>query len=498
MKQYEIEKNKRSLSKTFVLFAVSIFFVAAFSGCTDINLNNDSGGGPPDVASWSGWSKHSNKHGFSVYTPEGWSVDVDDSGLIRIGESPKNNAGDLVLIWTMALNEQKTEPELFDETVALLQTFIPGLQVTGERYVSNYSMYVGTMSYGDYIGVLMLSINGTDAYFAGLAAEKEKYNESLDKLIRVLYSFNYKPELMNPDAVGIVQMETWIDPTEEAFTIDVPKGWIVSSDSGITRPYLDAAVKIVVSKDEMGISIEQLHPPLYYTPNWVLDLSGYPEGSFYMGGLVLSYHNARQYIEDILADELGLGAFIDITDRSDIVSNVYRAPWIKEKTAAEATFENGLVHKVLVGDEYYELAGIGMWAVSMIHYWSPEDDLELVAKIANEMLLSFKLNETWARNEQIQVALRTGIITQTGDEIANIVKSTFEYRDRVMDETSKKFSNAILGVEDVYDPETGEHWTVPSGASSYWKDVYGNVYGTGSYKPPTYNDDWKELYCPNC
>jgi len=83
-------------------------------------------------------------------------------------------------------------------------------------------------------------------------------------------------------------------------------------------------------------------------------MSGYPEGSSYMGGLVLSYHTARQYIEDILADELGLGAPLDITDRSDIVSNVYTAPWIKEKTAAEATFKTGLVHKVLVGDEYYE------------------------------------------------------------------------------------------------------------------------------------------------
>jgi len=134
----------------------------------------------------------------------------------------------------------------------------------------------------------------------------------------------------------------------------------------------------------------------------------------------------------------------------------------------------------------------------MIHYWAPENDLELVAKIANDMLLSFKLNETWAANEQKQVAIRTGIINEMGDEIANIVKSTFNYRDQVMDETSKKFSNAILGVEDVYDPETGEHWTVPSGASSYWRDVYGNVYASGSYSPPTYNDNWKELYCPNC
>ena len=32
-------------------------------------------------------------------------------------------------------------------------------------------------------------------------------------------------------------------------------------------------------------------------------------------------------------------------------------------------------------------------------------------------------------------------------------KSMFEYRDHLLDETAKKFSNAIIGIEDVYDPD---------------------------------------------
>jgi len=303
---------------------------------------------------------------------------------------------------------------------------------------------------------------------------------------------------MEPDTVGIVQMELWTDPNEEAFIIEIPKDWTVSSDSGLNRPYLDATVKVNVSNGEMGISIEQLHPPLYYTPSWVLDQSGYPEGSEYAGGKVLSYHTASEYLEDILPNELGFDAPVEIEDRSDLLTTVYSAPWIVEKTAAEATFQNGIIHHVLVGDEYYESAGIGMWAVSMVHYWAPAEEVELVAKIANEMLLSFDLDEEWAANEQKQVATRTGMINELGSDIADMIQSTFECRDHVLDETAKKFSNAILGIEDVYDPETGEHWTVPSGSTTYWKDVYGDVWGSGSYSPPTYNDDWKELYCPNC
>ena len=488
------------MKKIITTSLVFLIIFVIFSGCTEIpsDLKNGGTSGFPDISSWIGWSKHIDNHGFSVYLPQGWSVNIDDSGLIRIGENPTENVGDLIIVWTIVLKKEKTEVELFNEIMVLLKSFIPNLEITSSRHVSEYNAYVGSLEYDNYIGVLILSINGSEAIVTGLAADKDRYNESLDNLIRVLYSFSYEPELMDPEAIGIVQMENWADPTEGAFSLSIPKGWTISSDSGITRPYLDAAVKIVLTKDDMGISIEQLHPPLYYTPNWILDLSGYPEGSTYAGGKVLSYHNARQYIESILPSELGLGAPVTITDRSDLLTNIYSAPWIQEKTAAEAAFKNGISYNVLVGDEYYELAGTGMWGISMVHYWASTDNLELVAKITNEVLLSFEIDDEWAKNEQRNVAIRTGLINELGDDIANMVKSTFEYRDSVLDETSRKFSNAILGIEDVYDPDTGEHWTVPSGSSSYWKDVYGDVYGSGSYTPPTNNDNWKELYCPDC
>ena len=213
------------MKKQLSIIGITLLLISvAFSGCTNAPLDSGNGGtsGLPSLDSWAGWSKHNDDRGFSVYMPQGWSVDVDSSGLIRIGENPTQSTGEIVFIWTMVLNEQKTEAELFDEIVALLQTFIPALQVNNERQVSEYNAYVGTIEYGDYIGVLILSINGTDAYLSGLAAHEDQYNESLDNLIRVLYSFDYEPELMDPDAVGIVQMETWTDPNEGAFTIKIP------------------------------------------------------------------------------------------------------------------------------------------------------------------------------------------------------------------------------------------------------------------------------------
>jgi len=509
MKQHKVEKNKRSLSKIFVLFVAMVSFTAAFSGCTNTPLDKGTGN-LPSIDSWTGWSKQSNNHGFSVYMPEGWSVDVDDCGLIRIGENPTETAGDMVFMWTMKLNEQETETELFDETVALLQTFIPDLQVTGERYVSNYSVYVGTMKYGDYVGVLMLSINGTDAYFTGLAAQEDKYNGSLDKLIRVLYSFNYEPELMDPETVGIVQMETWTDPKEGAFTIKIPSGWVVEEGSGLIRPYIDACYRVYAYSPDgtRGFLFESPYQYIFAEPTWVLNMSGFSEGSLYdlSGGLfrpmmVWHYLDASGYITEMLEPVFEQQGAVGqgVINRPDIVSLYSVLPWVSEVTAAEETFiDSSITHVCVVSDQRQVSGGVGIWAVALAYYWAPTEDIELVEKIVNEMINSFQLDPTWAANEQRQVHIRNEIISETGDDIANTINSAYKSRSETLDRTSHKFSNAILGIEDVYDPETGQHWTVPSGSSSYWGDVYGNVYGSGSYAPPTYSDNWKELICPNC
>lgn len=499
--------------KQKILFSliVIVSLIVAFSGCTsDVFPGSGDGGtnGVSDPDSWVGWSKHNDNHGFSVYIPQGWSVDVDDSGLIRIGENPTQSIGEIVFIWTMALNEQKTEAELFDEVVSLLQTFIPDLQVTSERNVSKYNAYVGAMEYGDYIGMLILSINGTDACLSGLAAHKGQYNESLDNLIRVLYSFNYEPELMDPDTIGIVQMETWTDPNEGAFTIKIPKDWTIEEGSGLTRPYIDACYRVCAysSDGTRGFLFESPYGYIFVEPTWVLEMSGFTEGSLYdlSGGLfrpmkVWHYLVASGYINEILEPVFEQQGAVGqgVVDRPDIVSSYNALPGVSEVTAAEETFiDSSNIHVCVVSDQRQMSGGMGIWAVALAYYWAPTDDIELVEKIVSEMIASFQLDPTWAAKEQEEVFKRGGVISKTGDDIANAINSAFKKRSEALDRTAHKFSNAILGIEDVYDPETGEHWTVPSGSGHYWQDIYGNVYSTGTYTPPTYNDDWKELYSP--
>ncbi len=501
-----MKKNVLSIGCT--LLVVFIFL----SGCTTPHFTSDNGQTStlPGVDSWVGWSQHHDVHGFSVYIPEEWSVDVDDTGLIRIGEHPLESTGDLVFIWTIVLREQHTEAEFFDELVSLLQAFIPTLQVTNERYVSEYSTYVGSILYGEYIGILTLSMNDTAACLCGLAAEESQYNTSLDNLIRVLYSFEYTPELMDPGTVGIVQMEPWADPNEGAFTIDIATDWIVEEGSGLIRPYIDACYRVYAhSPDgEHGFLFESPYDYIFVEPTWTLEMSGFTQGTLYdlSGGLfrpmmVWEYLDASEYIQEFLEPVFEQDGVIGqgVINRPDIVSSYTELPWVSEVSAAEETFANSsMTHVCVASDQRQVSDGIGVWAVSLAYYWAPTEDIELVEKIVDEMIDSFQLDSTWAANEQQQVAQRVGIINEAGSDIADSITSTFATRSESLERTSRKFSNAILGLEDVYDPETDEQWTVPSGSDHYWRNIYGDIYGTGLYTPPTYNDDWKELYCPNC
>ncbi|MFH0986772.1 MAG: hypothetical protein V1911_01845 [Candidatus Micrarchaeota archaeon] len=474
------------------------------SGCVgngDLNgTDNGSGGGAgnDNGGAISQLIEQISEYGFQISLPDGYSYSVSDNGVIVIsGDSAKG------VIFTIALKEQESCETALNESLPYIKEALGDFETGEISVIPDYENACAvTFTQGGKVGAVMLTVNGYDGFLAGALIDDDVYTEKIGQIVKIIDTFQYNDSVKDPDAVGVTQMYSWSDPTEAAYTVELPEGWQVNSGSGIARPYLDAEVKINLTSGNRGISIEQLHVPLYAIPNFILTATGFTEGDNYGGMIVKSYHNALQYVSQILPDELGFGAPVSSENRPDIASAIQRAPWITEVTAAEAVFEDDsgqekIIHRTLVVDEDYEMSGTGMWAVSLVHYWAPESEIEHTAKIADRIFNSFVLNETWTSVEQQMVAIRVGIINAAGDDIANIIKSTFEMRDSVLDETSKKFSNAILGVEDVYDPETGEHWQVPAGADEYWKH-FGEAVAATSTASPTDDPNFKVLYCPNC
>ena len=99
------------------------------------------------------------------------------------------------------------------------------------------------------------------------------------------------------------------------------------------------------------------------------------------------------------------------------------------------------------------------------------------------MVKTFKINSRWLAMQSNLTAATSEIVSRTHNEISEIINSSYQYRQRVNDDLSRKWSNVILGLTDVKDPETGETWKVASGRNYYWRKG-DSIVGTDTYDRP--------------
>ena len=448
-----------------------------------------------------GWTDYKDERGFAVQMPESWKVNVNDWGLIKIGPNPEKADEQVVFAITMIYPVDKTKEEVLADAKTYFEKSFNNFQVLDQKSVDKYSSIICKIKYtgSDMTGVLNINGDKKSYFVSGFAAPSDQLKDSMPDLMKILASFNYDAKLKNPEKVStLVQMVPWKDPKEGAFTVLVPNGWNI--DGGVVRPYIDAALKIVATSGDMGIQIENPYPPIYTAPNQVLEFSGFIEGSHYnpSGGIsqdmiVMSEKSAEDYINTILAKSLNLNVD-SVKTRDDLIAKIPQLSYMTKPTAAEATLSgDGKIHKVIVIQQGISVAGTSLWYVGLTHYWAPESEIGKVEQIATAMDQSFKLDPTWVQNEQVQVAKRSQIISQTQSEISDIISSTFEYRSSTQDAMADKWSDAILGVQDVYDPSTGENYTVPNTSKYYWTDGLDTVVGTDTHDSPGYYWDWQEL-----
>jgi len=454
------------------------------------------------ILSAQNWVTHKDPRGFSITKPADWQVKVDNSGLILVGADLSTKKGAIAFMKTLVSSEPRTNEQVLNSVENDLKKVFPNFQIINKRTINQYKSLVGQIKYtgSEHNGVILVSVDKNNIFVSGIADEKEKFILSRPILLKTLSTFQYDNSLKDASKVpGIIQMAPWKDPNEGAFTVNVPSGWNISG--GTVRPYIDAATKIIAKSGNKGIQIENLYPPIYSAPNSVTEFAGFTEGSHYnpSGGIsqdmiIMSERDAGEYIRTLLPNYLNLN-FQNIKSRPDIAGKITKLSFNTEPSVAEAsaTGNDGLIHKVLVTKQGINMSGIVLWYVCLTHYWAPENDIPLVENIIEQMGNSFKIDSIWANREAQEVAKRSQIISQTGAEISDIITSTFEYQSQVQDKASDKFSNAILGVEDVYNQATGESYRVPNTSKYYWTDGYNFVVGTETHEVPTYQDNWTEL-----
>lgn len=497
---------KQTCERLIVPFSIGIIILSisiVFNACTleenkslSPNISNLT---PENTSNDSDWITYNDPHGFSLLIPKNWNVEVHKNGIITISKPSENIKGSTVFVWTLVSDRVKDNNQILKELTPELSSLFPGFEITSQRYINKYNILACKIKCGDnYSGTLTIGLNNNNILVSGALDGKNNFTKDRADLLKILSSFKYDNSIKDSSKFSSeIQLIPWKDSNEGAFTINVPKGWNVSG--GVIRPYIDAAYTIKAESSEMGIEYYNPYPPIYVVPNSVLSFAGFTQGSHYnpSGGIaqdmiVMKEKAAEEYIREILAVKLNL-TIKEIKNNPDLIKNIPRSQLIKNITAAEATLSgDGKEHKVFVIEQGIGTNSTSLWTVILTHYWAPEAKLDNMDKVYKAMSKSFKLDEKWVAREQAEVAKRSAIISNANTEIGNIISSTFESSSIVEDKALHNYSNAILGIEDVYDPNTGEAYQVPSGANHYWKDGY-NIVGTQTDIPPTYQDDWTEL-----
>lgn len=302
---------------------------------------------------------------------------------------------------------------------------------------------------------------------------------------------------------------TFQDPNEGAFTIKIPTGWQVVNGSGLIRPYIDAGVALGATSQKNQGFVYISPYAIYTVPTDVLNFAGFTEGKYYdaSGGIarpmmVKKYTDARKYLDEYIAQLNVETQVVETIDRPDLIKSD-PGPLITRQSAAEMTYisspgPNQVENKVIVYIYLVETGGTGIWVANFFGYYSPESLFNETEYIVLKSAETFKVDASWAIREAREVNKRLGIISSTQESISETIASTFEYRSETMDRINDQWSNAILGVEEVYDLDTGDRYIVDSGARYYWIDDQGNIYGTDTYENPAPQENLELMRCPGC
>lgn len=318
----------------------------------------------------------------------------------------------------------------------------------------------------------------------------------------------------SPDRPG-VGFVPFRDPSEGAFTLEVPQGWRVNGGL-VRKASVDIRSSVVASSPDnlVHVRLGDVELPTFSIPTPMMLQLGFREGSPYSPGygvsmIVMRYLPGEQFARQWVTARVG-----SVCGGLQIVSSQPLPQTVQAMNAIMARHGSPVVSQQLhAGDAAFRCQqnqapavgylfvatlltagndGGGTWNVDQLQgYRSPPDRAGQAQAILAHMVSSLRLNPEWMRMQQNITASTSRIVADTGAHISKVISDSYWSRQASQVELSRRRSNQILGVEDVRDPATGRELQIESGSSYYWIDPRGNIVGTDIASRPTL--DFREL-----
>jgi hypothetical protein len=330
------------------------------------------------------------------------------------------------------------------------------------------------------------------------------------------------------EPLTVVLFQSWKDPEEGAFRLNVPKGWEISG--GASRRSA-ADIRHVVRANGPGgkikIFIDDPNIVPRQVPDAMMQRMGMREGqtiqAAWGGPLMLQrFRNGSEYSRDYAALKVCPNA--QFTGGSEMAGETARM----NREVAPFLAQAGLNARTSVGDAYFRCGsqlgyvtattvavmprqGVGaqMWFVMAMSGFTVESeaDAQYAMYILHTMTSSFAMDAQWEARAQRETAALTAAVTgmqnammsnlkqqwsaQAERERSRVVSrdkgfdvmSGWEARNKTMDRVFEKGSEARRGTTVTSDPVWGSR-TVANDYNYYWTRPDGSIVGTTTDTAP--------------
>jgi hypothetical protein len=321
----------------------------------------------------------------------------------------------------------------------------------------------------------------------------------------------------------------------EAFRLLIPKTW--EFKGGVTwridNPGTPATIAFTVSNPE-GQEAFEVFPniPCYWT-NQMMVTGFFPPGSRYFGNEVRPPAPALEVLRDLVVPRYREGVMPwEIVQQEHLPDLPAQLRANSPASTEGITSADGGRVRVRyhsgdheIEEDFFgvvEIASVSMpmlMGVAEHVYWTADylfsfravaGQLDRLADQFLSMVQSFRLNSVWFNRvtqasqfmiqNQIQHIRNVGqlsqIISQTNDQISDMIMSSYQSRQATMDRLSTQFSQAIRGVDEYYDPLQDQGVELPGGYDFAWSNSLGEYIVTDD---PNFNPNvetnlnWEKL-----
>ncbi|MCC7347971.1 MAG: hypothetical protein IT538_11290 [Variibacter sp.] len=443
---------------------------------------------------------------FRLSVPDGWQLTADRASG-RIALSGPDRRG--LHLW-MVLLPRSVGPQEAASLLATVSAQIarqtqwgqPNVKTRGERITVTAHGVEDDLARA--AGIFILNIDRVSiALYTLASAPRATFAQSRDLFAAVLESFTPLAGTGPAGGAGAESpgYQSWSDPVEGAFSLEVPKGWTVRGGTA-RRSAVDVRSVIQVSNPDQSILIQagDADIPPFIEPSMFL-----AEGQSSSGALARRYTPGADFARDYIAWRLkpvvpdlvvdSARPLTELQARLQALYDQYPLPGVRRTIdIGEVLFHGTWNRRPSRGYLYAATTrlliqqGPSMWftgdIASLGGFLAAQDKVDTAIEVMKHMRESFAINPQWARAQQRTTAEFSRITTETNRYISDLISKTYASRQASYDRIFERYSRYQRGVVHVDDPQTRQRYEVQAGSNYYWIGPNGRIVGTDSYFNP--------------